>query len=356
MDFHVNQDVLIPRPETECLVEAAIECLPYDATSIGQKKIFELGTELYLDDGLTTTADKKGHGLQRAVIFALLRAWAHIIREESVSPDGEEQPRSPRKSSESVIFAIEEPELYLHPHAQRQLAQTLDEISQLSEHQVIVCSHSTHFVDLEKYKSIVIVTKPSCADGTVIRQCVEELFDGDDAKDKKDRFHMAFWINPDRGEIFFARKVIFVEGETKKAVFPYLAKRLGFYDPSVSIIDCGSKHSLPLYIQIANAFSLSYMVFHDEDPLPDPIPEGWEEDKIREKRRTFELNQTIAVLVDACLGVTTAFSPNFEEMSGVSKAQGKKRGKPLAALDFFSGINDEDISQKIIAMIRVAYA
>ena len=34
-------------------------------------KIFELGTSLFLDDGLSTVAQRKGHGLQRAVMFGL---------------------------------------------------------------------------------------------------------------------------------------------------------------------------------------------------------------------------------------------------------------------------------------------
>lgn len=314
------------------------------------EKLFELGTQLHLDDGHRTVAERKGHGLQRAVIFALLRTWAKAIRSKP-----EETSTSARRASESAIFAIEEPELFLHPHAQRQLARDLREIASTPGNQVFVCSHSTHFVNLDSYKSIVIIRKDDVKRGTTIKHCTQDLFEGDDADDKKHRFHMAAWVNPDRGELFFARKVVLVEGETEHAIFPFLAAKLDCFDPSVTIIDCGSKHNLLLYIRILNAYQIPYAVVHDEDPLPDPIPPDWNDDKRREKRRTFELNASIAAEVNTDLGSIFVLSPDFESASGVSKRQGVKMGKAIAALEHLSALSVEEIPAHLRNIVNRLY-
>jgi len=167
---------------------------------------------------------------------------------------------------------------------------------------------------------------------------------------------MAEWINPDRGEMFFARRVVFVEGETEKVVIPYLAEKLNIFDPDVSIIECGSKNNLPLYVSIAKAFDIPYMVIHDEDPLPDSIPADWSEDKIASKRRTFNLNQTISDLVSAPLGAVAVMAPDFEKVSGVSRSQGDRKEKALAALDHFDGISADDIPINIKEVLGTAYS
>jgi CRISPR-associated exonuclease Cas4 len=316
------------------------------------EKIFELGTNLHLDDGVRTLAEQKGHGLQRAVIFALFRAWANALR----LPAGSAVSTSPRASSDSVVFAMEEPELFLHPHAQRRLARAIQDVSAAPEHQAFVCTHSTYFLDLDRYREIALVTKPSPEAGTVVRQCIEDLFEESTTAERKLRFHMAHWINPDRGEMFFAKRAVFVEGETERTVLPFLAEKLGCFDSEVSVVDCGSKHNLPLYIAVANAFGIPYVVIHDVDPIPDPVPQGCPPERLAEKRRTFELNEVIRNAVKDGPGIVETLSPDFEGASGVSRSQGERKGKALAALDYFHGKDATEIPDRIQRVVRTAFA
>lgn len=307
------------------------------------EKLFELSTDVKIYDGVETAAHRKGHGLQRALIFAIVRAWAKALR-PSEKKDGQEAV-VPRKRSDSLIFAIEEPEIFLHPHAQRALARSLRQISEREHHQIFLCTHSTHFVDMKHYQEIVIINKYSPKEGSFTRQFTGELFLGEDIAERKKRFHMAEWVNPDRAEMFFAKKVIFVEGETEKVVFPYLAERLGINITETTIIDCGAKHNLPLYITIANDFKIPYAVVHDEDPIPEPIPEDWDEKRKSQCKNTFELNEFIKQKVDPTIGKVFMVSPHFEGLCGIPKSQSEKKGKALAALDHFSKRDTNEIPQ-----------
>jgi putative ATP-dependent endonuclease of the OLD family len=48
-------------------------------------------------------------------------------------------------------------------------------------------------------------------------------------------------------------------------------------------------------------------------------------------------------------------SPNFEGASGVSKTQGERKGKAIAALDHFEKIKKDDIPAVLINAIAAAY-
>jgi CRISPR-associated exonuclease Cas4 len=282
------------------------------------------------------------------MIFALTRAWALALRSRSQQATAETLPRG---RSGSVFLLIEEPELFLHPHAQRRLNESLREISKSDHHQVFLCTHSPHFVRIDDYRKMAIVDKPSAEQGSRVRQCRKDLFAGEDSESCKCRFNMAHWINPERAELFFARRTVFVEGATERAVIPFVADLLGCFDPDVSVVDCGSKFNLPLYMEIAGAFGLEHIVVHDEDPVP-PTVEG---DKLKSANRTFAMNAKIGDLATAAKTKVEMLAPDFEGCTGVSKSQGEKKGKPLAAIDFLKSLDPKAIPDRIQKLVRTVY-
>src|SRR5437868_5944014 len=97
-------------------------------------EVLKVNTSVWVDDGKRTDIARKGHGLQRSLIFALIKSWAsHLKREKELKEKLEEQSESKttttkRKSSQSTYFFFEEPELYLHPQAQKELYASLKEL------------------------------------------------------------------------------------------------------------------------------------------------------------------------------------------------------------------------------------
>uniref|UniRef100_UPI00341984F1 TOPRIM nucleotidyl transferase/hydrolase domain-containing protein n=1 Tax=Fusobacterium sp. TaxID=68766 RepID=UPI00341984F1 len=78
-------------------------------------------------------------------------------------------------------------------------------------------------------------------------------------------FNMNYWINPDRSELFFATRVILVEGQTDKIVISFLGKLLNIFKYDYSIIECGSKSTIPQFIMLLNLFKIPYIVVYDKD-------------------------------------------------------------------------------------------
>jgi putative ATP-dependent endonuclease of OLD family len=290
------------------------------------EQVFQLGTTVTLDDGLQTDVSRKGHGLQRSLLFALIRVWAAESRRSTEEDEGTVHERS-------VIFAFEEPELFLHPQIARATYDALREIS--ATDQVLLCSHSPYFVNLEDYKHIAIIRKPSLDMGTKAFRVMTDLFEGEG--ERKKRFNMMQFFNPDRNELFFARKIVLVEGPTEKAALPALARRLGCFDHRVSVIDCGGKNNLTLYMTVLNAFSIPYLVLHDEDAGPEAEKEN---ESIREK---CDPSRQVRV-----------FKPNFDVALGVSQSDAERLGKPYAAISL---ISDESwtVPEPIAEIVRCAY-
>lgn len=278
------------------------------------ESVFKANTQVWVNDGVRTDIRRKGHGLQRALTVALIQVIAR--RDRDRAEDASEEEARTRTSSNSRYYIFEEPELYLHPQAQRALFDSFVELSE-GDSQVFLCTHSSGLIDVERYRTIYIVTKRNEADGSQVTYCSEELFTGDAKKD----FNLSYWINPDRGELFFASKVLLVEGATDKTVIPHIAKNLGVFRYDYTVIDCGSKLNIPYYIRLLNKFGIPYVAIYDRDR---------QAGKAQDAIASADIATTgIDNEIDAGLGRAVVLENDIEEELGM--AAGSKN-KPYAAL------------------------
>ncbi len=294
--------------------------------------VIKSNTQIWIDDGVRTDIVRKGHGLQRALTLALVQVLAketpgRIHTDEDV------------RISNSKYFIFEEPELYLHPQAQRQLFDSFVRLSDLGS-QVIICTHSSGLIDLERYRSIYIADKSNDESGTVVRKCAGDIFEGNEKRD----FNLTYWINPDRNELFFAKKVILLEGATEKAVIPALAKRFNIFNYEYAAIDCGSKNSIPQYIKLLNCFLIPYVAVYDLDH---------QLDKSRDAVNAADIStQKILDAIEDEVGYGLALVNDIEEELGLSRGAGSK---PYEALNHINS-REFQISVRMLEKITNIYS
>ena len=270
-------------------------------------EVFRSSVNIWIHDGIKTDINRKGHGLQRALTFSLIKTLSEQVQEEA-SLEGQN-----RQVSKSSYFIFEEPELYLHPQAQKSLLYSLENLSLNS--QVVLCTHSSSLISLEKYKSIAIVRKDNNTKETNITQYQEEILE----EDEKKNFQLVSWINQDRAELFFAKKVILLEGATEKTVIPYIAKKLGVFKYEYTLIDCGSKNNIPSYVKLLETFKIPYIAVYDKDH------------QLRKKQDAIDIadrdSQKIEDLIDT--GESIIFENDIEEELGMSAGTSSKPFKAL---------------------------
>lgn len=221
-----------------------------------------------IEDDFPTTVERTGHGVQRAFILTLLQHLAlertkleKAERDESTNGEGHASLFTP-----SLIFEIEEPELYQHPNRQRHFARVLQKLTEGSisgvtgQTQVIYSTHSPLFVDIDRFNQVRRLSKITVDNGkprqtqvyTTSLDIVAQELETADGKSKGTftgetlRPRLSSIMNPQVNEGFFADIVVLVEGEEDKAAVLCTAEDLGynFEDAGISVIPCGGKANL----------------------------------------------------------------------------------------------------------------
>jgi predicted ATPase len=213
------------------------------------------------------------------------------------------------------VLLIEEPELYLSPHAQRHLFRVLRALGQRGN-QILYSTHAPVFLSVDQIEDLAIV-RHRADEGTTLFQ-PEPL-------EEAEAFRVLSEFDSDRAELFLARAVLLVEGRTEKMTFPLVFNALGVEPDKegILILECGGKGNIPLFARICNACNVPYVVVHDRD-----APLG---------QRPMESERIVNQQIRDVAGKrrTIVLAPDFEAVSGVS-ARGKGR-KPRNAYRRYRG-------------------
>jgi len=161
---------------------------------------------------------------------------------------------------------IEEPEAHLHPQLQAVLLHYLQSIQAVQGEtpvQLFVTSHSPNFASIADLDSLVCLVETGTAVETFLPRSI--VF----KKGKREKLER--YLDVTRAELFFARRVIFVEGAAELMMVNVLAKRLGYdlRQHGVSLISVEGLNFdsfLPLFGD--HALKIPVAVLTDADPVP----------------------------------------------------------------------------------------
>ncbi|MEQ7359094.1 AAA family ATPase [Xanthomonas campestris pv. campestris] len=238
-----------------------------------------------------------GHGFQRSVIYELIKL-APTFKDEKKVDKKEFNP-----AFNLVLF--EEPEAFLHPSQQESMAYHLRRLGAEEGQQVIITTHSPTFAGkaAEQIGQLVRVQRANGATRTFQPKgnAIKDVFDqggellaalqafvadpgvpvdrkknakkmiasppqGDIAT-QEEQFRFQLWLDGERASLFFADKVLLVEGATERGLFGYLLAN-DWHDLStqrICLVDVLGKYNFHRYMALLEAYGIPHGVMLDDD-------------------------------------------------------------------------------------------
>lgn len=242
--------------------------------------------------------DRYGHGFQRSFIYELIKlapSFAEAKKREGKDFD-----------PDFTLILFEEPEAFLHPAQQENMAYHLRRLGSGEGQQVIITSHSPIFIGkvaddlcqiVRARRQAGITTlgqiskstaKDVFSDGLALRKCLEAFVSDatisdnqkkyardllkdaqpdDELSSQEERFRYQLWLDSERASLFFADRVLLVEGATERALFGWLLAR-DWHDLTqhrIAIIDVMGKFNFHRYTALLEQFGIPYGLMLDDD-------------------------------------------------------------------------------------------
>lgn len=221
-----------------------------------------------MSSNISTTASLQGTGLIRSTVFALLRY--KNLRDNRKS-DFEGRP---------LIIGFEEPEIYLHPNAINKMRDTIYNLAETGNNQIVCTTHSPYMIDISKKPTQVLNSFWTTIRGDILEGEQIEIVESmpfnvtEEYKklqdDSKDYIKMILKIDDAIAKSFFVKRVLLVEGDTEQVVLSETLNRM----PQVlrtrllsewHIVRARGKAAIIPLIKYLKSMLINIYVMHDGD-------------------------------------------------------------------------------------------
>jgi energy-coupling factor transporter ATP-binding protein EcfA2 len=270
----------------------------------------------YSEAGLTVPGEELGLGIQSAIVVGIFEAFRQI-------------------GGEFGSLVIEEPEMYLHPQAQRYFYRLLCEMADRGQCQIIYATHSPIFADVNRFESLRLVRRDADQHSRVSFVLPEQETALISARAA---FKLGGKFDTGRNEVLFADRALLVEGYGDRIAASLVAEKSGL-DPDaqgVTIVDCGGKSGIELVLRVCGSLGIPCVVLHDEDVWPMNGIRDPEARKTQEKENADEKAKNDRVRRAAGDAPVFVISPSLEAAMGITRnASDKPRriAEAMTALD-----------------------
>lgn len=358
-------------PETKLGIELDSGEVEYDLA----KKIVESSHLAFHENEKKLSWNRQGTGSQRALFWSMLKVRSDIENEndslkkkedaiaklqkelskveakaKKTEADNDKIVEIKKKIDEveagtgglflpAYMLLIDEPEIALHPDAIRAAKKQLYELATASGWQVMLTTHHPVFIDPSENHTTILRLERNVSIPKVYRTDTMS-FSGDE----KEVLKILLQFDSSFSEVFFAKKVILVEGDTEYTAFNnvyMLDAEMSSYPAKPTIVRARGKSTLVILQKILRHFKLQYSIIHDIDSPKNKAGKGNSAYSVN-----FNISNEVAEARKIGLKVNHRVScPNFEDSHKIEI--GSKKDKPY---NTFKALKD---SEKMLSVKNV---
>jgi putative ATP-dependent endonuclease of OLD family len=284
----------------------------------------------YQDSGLAIPGEELGLGIQSAMVVGIFEAFRQL-------------------GGRFGTIVLEEPEMYLHPQAQRYFYRVLCDMAEKGQCQVIYATHSAIFADVNRFQALRLVRREL---GERSRVTFVPPHEREGLKQERDALKLGGRFDTARNEVLFASRALLVEGFGDRIAALIVAEKLGL-DPDaegIAIVDCGGKGGIELVVRVCRAMDIPFAVLHDEDVwrVENIADEDKRKKQEKDNKDETQKNQRIKNAIGSEAGLFV-LRPSLEAALGIAR---DARDKPRRIAEALEGIDLEQLPTTLNVLLE----